>query len=524
MRVSLCHRALGLGLGFFAVGCTPGAGGGGSSTGMDTDSCTPGTLHCRCEASVCEAGLVCASGICIPDDDTSATSLVSTSGITSDVTSSGSGTGPGTTASTGESMSTSTGAPTECDDGPGPSPSCPAEAPFCTAEGVCADCTGIPSCADVDPQAPVCDAASGQCVQCTASATQACGGATPICDPATNTCVACEAHAQCPSGACDFATGECFPEAGALWVDANGPCGSGTEDDPFCEIQDAVGTLAPGSKAVVHVRPGTYKTKIDVDGGVVVAIVGEGGAAPALDVGKDALLVNENARVYLDRLRIVGSAIDAAKGLVCLNAKVWADSVEITSREGGAIHAIGCQLRLRRDRIYLNPGGGLLLDKGSVYLENTFVTSNGGSFSMYGGMSLTGGVTVEAVYTTIVGNNADDTVAESIHCAGNGTVVLRNSIMFGQSQGTSFSCDASQASDSVVDSPLLEGGENVVIEPTAQSQWFKNAAGGDFHVTPSAPFADRGVWRAGDPGVDYDGDVRPTVDASSDWAGADRLP
>lgn len=472
---------------------------------------------------MCEAGLVCASGICIDDADTSATSLMSSTVTTSDVTGTETGTGPGTTASTGEATSTTTGTPTECDGGPGPSQDCPTEAPFCTAEGICADCTGIPACADVDPATPVCDAASGQCVECTAGDAQKCGGATPICDTATNTCTACEAHAQCSSGACDFATGECFPEVGALWVDSDGTCGNGTEDDPFCEIQHAVATLSPGSKTVVRVRSGTYKTKVDVTGGVIVAIVGDGGVLPAIDVTNDALLVNDGARVFLDRLRVVGSAMSPTRGLVCLNAKVWADRVEFSSREGGAIHAIGCDLQLRRTRIYTNAGGGLLLDKGSAYLENTFVTSNGSAFSSHGGMSLTGGVAVEAVYTTIVGNIADALVADSIHCSGAGTVVLRNSVLFGKPQGTSLSCDTSAASDSVVDSQLLEGGENVVVEPSVQSKWFKDPANYDFHVSADAPFGDRGVWRLGDPGVDYDGDSRPAVDRSADWAGADRL-
>lgn len=521
MRVSLSCRALGLGVGFFAAACTTGGGGNESSSGVDSDACTPGALNCMCEAGGCEAGLVCASGFCVAGSDTSATDVVSTSATTTDTSVTGSG--PGSTGSSGDSMTT--GTPPDCDDGPGMSQQCPAQLPYCTAAGTCVDCSGLASCADIDAATPACDAGTGLCVECTATDAQACSGATPVCDPGQNACVKCDAHEQCSSGACDLENGTCFPDGAALWVDRQATCGgAGTQDDPFCEIQDAVVKIAPGTPTVVHVLPGPgpYKTKIDVGSNVVAAIVGEGGS-PVIDVDIDALLVNEQARVFLHKLRFVGSSIMAGKGLVCLSADVWADGVEFTSRKAVALDAVGCQLELRRSRVYLNPGGGLKLNSGSTRLENSFVTSNGTNFSLYGGVLLSNLGELTAVYSTIVGNNSDQN-ADSIHCNDPGPVALRNVVLFGQSQATSVSCDGAVASDSIVDSMLLAGGRNVMVEPLAQSTWFKDAPGGDFHVKDAAPFADLGRWRAGDPRVDYDGEARPDVDLSSDWAGADRLP
>ena len=97
-------------------------------------------------------------------------------------------------------------------------------------------------------------------------------------------------------------------------------------------------------------------------------------------------------------------------------------------------------------------------------------------------------------------------------------------VLFGQSQATSVSCDGATASDSFVDTMKFAGGDNVTVEASAQSAWFTGAATGDFHVKAGAPFAALGRWRTGDPAVDYDGDPRPDVDDSPDWAGADRLP
>ncbi|SFD58390.1 hypothetical protein SAMN02745121_00735 [Nannocystis exedens] len=343
-----------------------------------------------------------------------------------------------------------------------------------------------------------------------------------MCDPAANACTSCVAHEQCPSGACNIATGACFEDA--LWVDRQAACdGDGSEEAPFCEIQDAIATIPTDTPTIVRVRSGptTYKTKIDVGSNLIVAIAGEGGSA-TIDVDVDALLVNDDARVYLKDLRFVGSSMSAGNGLVCLNAEVWTDRVEFSSRESVAVDAIGCTLQIRRSRLYANPGGGIKVDKGKARIENSFVTSNGGNFSQYGGVHVVSGGELDIVYSTIIGNNSDAT-ADSLHCADPGPVTLRNVVLFGQSQATSVSCDGATASDSLVDSNLLAG-RNVTVEVSAQSAWFKDAASGDFHVKAGAPFAELGRWRTDDPAVDYDGDPRPDVDLAPDWAGADRLP
>jgi len=59
---------------------------------------------------------------------------------------------------------------------------------------------------------PVCNDATGECVQCTSAAGAACTGATPLCDTTSNTCVACLTNSDCSmSGAseCALATRTC---------------------------------------------------------------------------------------------------------------------------------------------------------------------------------------------------------------------------------------------------------------------------------------------------------------------------
>lgn len=519
MSVSLFCRGLGLGLGFIAAACTPTSGKPDeSSSEADSDACSPGALNCVCEANHCDPGLVCASGYCV---DAGVATDSSDTVVTSSATTSTTGTESGTTGSSGDSMTTEA---QQCDDATGASDQCPNGAPYCV-EGSCVDCSALASCAEVDADAPACDGASGLCVECTDVDASACSGGTPVCDAALQTCVKCAQHDECSSGACDILSGACFPDADTLWVDRKASCsGEGTEASPFCEIQDAVKAISPGAPTIVRVVAGVtpYTTKIDVGSGVIAALIGEGGS-PAIDVDLDAMLVNDGARVYLNALRFVGSSMNAGNGLVCIGAEVWTDRVDLSSREAVAIDAFDCTLRLRRSRVYANLGGGIKVNGGSTTIENTFVTSNGTGFAQYGGVYVSNTAELSVVYSTIVDNNADAN-ADSIHCVGSNTVALRNSMLFGQTAASSVICDDAIASDSVVDSMFLAGGRNVVIEPFAQSSWFKDAGGGDFHVKDGAPFADLARWRVGDPGVDYDGDARPAVELASDWAGADRLP
>ena len=85
---------------------------------------------------------------------------------------------------------------------------------------------------------PVCDAASGMCVQCTATAPGECTGATPLCDTMAgsatlNTCVACNVNSDCTSltAAECSPTHTCVPCTGNAACTARGTttvCGAGT--------------------------------------------------------------------------------------------------------------------------------------------------------------------------------------------------------------------------------------------------------------------------------------------------------
>lgn len=524
MRLPRLLCGLGLGVGLVAgVACQPTGPGTASesSGGSETEGCTPGTANCTCGADdSCEPGLVCAAQTCV--DGGVETTSTTTNPVTT--TSDEGTTEPGTVSGTSGDSSSSTGPvgpecePSEgivndaCDD--------PA-APYCGPGAVCGGCDAI-DCAAVSAGTPACDAVSGLCVQCTAEVKDACAGTTPICDAASSTCVGCSDHASCASGACDFATGACF--ASILYVDRAATCdGDGSPEAPFCEISDAVAKVSAVEPTVVRVKPSpsAYIKSVVVATNRKVAIVRDGNNTAKLEVdGLDSLVVNDGATLYVQNLQI--SKGDVNKGVFCLTGStVWLERTNIVDRKGLGIEGVACEINLRQSRIYLNLAGGLKLNGGGVNLVNSFVVSNGNSFSMVAGATLTNKATLSAVYSTFADNDGKAGVEDSLECAGQGEVALRNSILFGQSDASSVDCAGATATNSVFDSAALTGEGNVTIK-LLDPGWFVAPESGNFSIVADTPFKDVAVWRTGDPGGDYDGDPRPSDDGAADYVGADR--
>lgn len=507
-------------MGLAAAGACNGGPSQDTSASSEDGDCAHGTENCFCEDdSDCGPGLVCASRQCTPSGDASA----STSEVGGE-TSSGTTSEPGSSSeSDGDSSGHGeTGVPAcdpeegvvngDCDD-PG--------RPYCNADGECVGCVELGGCDALPDISPVCNAASGLCVQCTADDVGACSGTTPVCS-SMNLCTGCKDHEQCDSGACNFATGACFDQI--LYVDRAAVCatGDGSQESPYCEIQDAVGNALPGELTVVKVKssPGSYAKQIQIGAGRTVAIVRDGNGAVTLSVPDlDPVVVNDAAMAFLYNLRITGGAL--SKGVLCLNASVWLDRVQIDKREGHAIDAFGCMLTVRRSKIYDNQAGGVKASDGNTRIENSYIVQNGNSFGEVAAISLSNNAELEVVYSTIADNDAKNGLGDSLDCNAAGAVSLRNTILFGKTAATSVMCPAVTIKDSVVDSMSLTG-TGVVHEPDLDPAWFIAPATGNFAIKVDTPFKDNAVWRAGDPAIDYDGDQRLADDGAMDYSGADR--
>jgi hypothetical protein len=463
-----------------------------------------------------------------------------TSPTTTPPTTTGTETGDPPTTTTTDDPDTTAG-PTEC-EGEGLTPACPASTPYCH-DGLCTDCTALAedACAEMDPTAPVCDGGTGLCSACTE-------------------------HEQCATGACRFATGECFAESNRLWVDNTfGGCaaGTGSEDNPFCTVVEAVDVLNGQAgmepwAIFVASSPNPYEGTIDPGGGRPIAIIGP-------SAGLAATLYNENAytidlwaqspETYLAHL-----TIDRGFGGTAIRCNTGVAVATDCNFVGGdtAADVSGCSLRLRRsavstgglgmmvtaggtlladETVFEDSSGGIVVDGGTAelyrsvvrnhYVEGGITVINGGELVLHNsmvyynqyandGVFFAGGGTVEVVHSTIIGAFTCGAMA--------GPSSIRNSIVMGQPFEAGLECVGTAVDQSVVNMGVGQGAGNVQADDSDMGTIFVNPVTGmaaDWHVLPGSIPMDVAVHQPGDPLVDFDGDPRPTMAGAADYAGAD---
>ena len=407
------------------------------------------------------------------------------------VESSSSGTSSGGTdteasSSTGESSSTTTGpmpcaSDEECTD---------PDAPFCGTNGECGTCDGSAdpdaACAGFDPTLPLC--VGGACVQCTAAAPEACTGTTPLCDDATNTCVPCTEHGQCGEAACNLYTGACLPGD----ADAIAHVGPGQE---FVNLTLAVASIPADAEGTVVVHQANYDEAVTVSGNRMLAFLAADGDAPTWAViagGMPQLTVPMGSTVLMDGLRLSGNANDV--GLRVDGGRAWVD----------------------QSRIVQNTGGGILAENAAeLTLRSSFVGGNEDVDAIF-----IDGSRLDMLYTTGGGGNGAFGEARALSCAAGSDVTVRSSIIVAIDDVPELACIGATITNTATETAVVGSG-NQALGPI-QATWFTNYAQGDFSLAdPPTAVAMTAVWTTGDPLTDIDGDPRPAVDGTPDYAGAD---
>lgn len=455
----------------------------------------------------------------------SETSLDATSGPES---STGSPDPTSTSASTTTTGTETTTAGSDCTpDGDGhPDPACPPDQPYCVA-GACFSCENI-NCSSVAPEEPLCNESTGLCVACL------CDDASPVCDPTAHTCSGCTAHSDCPMSACDLWTGACFPSSDTLWVDKGDGCddaGPGDEEIPLCGLDvafDRIGAAAPGHQAV-RVRPGSYAvtSTLRVPADHVVAVVhATGNPGPpfvAITAAiSSALAVDPGGKLIVDTLHVPKSSIH---GVVCTMGTAWLDRLTVSDAAMSGIVADGCELVVRRSVLVSNVIGGVQLSGGSLRLENSYISENGNPTTGVGGVYMTDGASLTAVYSTWIDNRGPVGTPFSVACSDDGpkeNSAIRNSLAI--NPGFNTLCDGAIV-DSTGWSTDVVTGDNLSIAFADRAKYLTpdGSLPGVYRVVAGSGLEGLGVWEQGDPAVDFDGDLRPTGDNSPDFAGADRL-
>ncbi len=407
MRLSPTHWASWLQFGvFLGVACTNPTS--TTTEGADTTTgnmdCSVGSVGCQCTpGGTCDGNLVCASKICVPLDDTS-TGVTETNTDTDQPTA-------GTDTSVGE-----------CGAGERPAQRGlrARRALLQHAGRLCAVLRHRQLRGDRSGHAGLRRDQRPAALPAPRATRSGCTGATPVCDPETQTCHACTQHEECTSGACDIATGACFPAGTRCQVDGAGDCddaGSGSEAEPLCTISEALTRIAVEPQAVL-VRPAVYDEPLAVPAMSVVAIVRVGDGAVEITGSADATLgLGSQARVYLDGLEIRDNELGS--GVACDAGELWIDRSRIRQHHVSGVSAVDCDVRVRASVLYKNLGEGVFASGGSVKLENSFITENGDKANAdnpRGGVALAGGAAATLVYVTLVGNNAYTGGGLSVEC------------------------------------------------------------------------------------------------------------
>ncbi len=410
----------------------------------------------------------------------------------------------------------SSGGGLECTRASALDDACPAAAPYCH-DGACAPCTAFDPgfCADLDPARPVCDEDGGRCVECTA-AEPLCDAAEPLCAPDLE-CRGCWKHAQCPDSACDLGTGACMPTTTVVWVDP-GACpgpGAGTEGDPFCELRSAL--QLPVDVLTIRLRAGSIQSEqLSVGQARTVAVRGEGGRPRLSSAGSYVVNASNGARLLLAGVDV----LDGDPALHCSSAALWLEDVVVRPGPGGAVLGTHCDLHVGRSQIVDRDGHAIeLRGRSTLALASSILGLDGTPDAATHAVYLRDESRAVITYSTLAANRSA-LPAASLRCEPGASATLRSSIALALASD-SIDCDALDAAHNVVDVPL-PGEANVEVAALSPA-WFVDLTRGDFHVADVAatPFGGLGVWAAGDPYEDVDGDLRGPAAPGVDVVGAD---
>jgi hypothetical protein len=372
---------------------------------------------------------------------------------------------------------------------------CTDPTPHCL-DGECVDCGGMPNgdaaCVELNIETPVC--ADTGCVQCDADNDEACQEDKLICDLEMNVCAKCTEHDQCPDSACNLDMGGCIEQPNIMHVDGsaivNCNMRDGTEAMPYCTLEDALSKISGEALIYLHAKSSgaAYQEVNTVDDTIVLfGEPNDNGDLPSLQGLPDdpVLSVEPSGKLSLRNVKISRSDVEGLRVM----GTAWIEKSVVVD----------------------NDGDGIVVDGGTLIVENSFVGSEDDLSAVY---VKSGSATM--TYVTLV---AGDGMAAALSCDAGTTTVVRNSLLVAETETPELECVGAQVSDSALEQMVSDNKSLGSME----KDWFENYGKQNFHLTDNSPATihTAAKWRTGDPVTDIDGEPRPAIDGSDDFAGAD---
>lgn len=403
---------------------------------------------------------------------------------------------------------------------------CGGELPYCI-DGDCVGCQNL-SCPDIEPTKPACNENLGLCVECNEHS-DCSMPEKPACNADTATCESCSSHDQCEQTACNLEIGQCFPTNKVLYVDNttdqvitcsdDNPGWGLSKEKPLCTLQEAMTRLIPGASMTIKLKSGQKTQNLPSTvpmGDHTVAIVRYGLQVPSLLLsGADpALTVQSGNTVFMYDIAIYNSSALSDPLIECEDSRLWIDHQRIFTGKS-AIGAVDCRVHVRRSTIYGHTVGAIDVSGTDValaklWLENTYVTDNTGM--KFGAVRLGGKASADILYSTIALNASP---VSPIDCYNDwsGTLTVRNSAIVDSKDHFSAGCGA------VTPINTYESSEG---DKAKLGSVFAGFAAGVFQAKFNGDLMNKAIWKMGDPRVDNDITLRPTMSGALDYAGADR--
>jgi hypothetical protein len=368
-------------------------------------------------------------------------------------------------------------------------------------------CTASTECA---PPLPVCDLATGTCVECLVGA-ECTDPARPACG-ADHTCRPCTDDTECGSEVC-LLDGTCADAGRILYATPTGTGPACTAADP-CTADVAI-TLVDATRDIVKLRPGAYVRTATLQIAVPTILAATGAIfeaqlpttfEPLLAAGADLVVIGLHTQSAGN-----GTGVNCFGGTtlalhrVTLSGGLWGMSLSCA--------LVADALTITGMTYY-----AMSVSQAPITMTNSMIVRNGG-------MSIIGGIYLNQVpsgtieHTTIADNQKTENMGAEhggLSCVESPNVVIASTILWGnEAPSIDPACNVRH---SVVDPGYPLGPDNVSMDPQ-----FVSAATGDYHLMPASPV--RGI--ASPTSVvdhDFDREPRPQPAGTIADPGADEIP
>lgn len=341
--------------------------------------------------------------------------------------------------------------------------------------------------------------------------------------------------------------------ANVIYVDANGPNdpGTGTFDDPFGRIQDAIDASIDGD--IIEIQPGVYSGPRNyelVPKGKSITIKSVNPGEPNIVVNTiidpngagRGFLFDGEPNCTVSGLTITNGYTGASGGAIAcyVSSPTISNCIFHNNRaviDGGGIYCqdsnatiAGCIIRKNSTTFY---GGGLAFSFGHPLIKNCLISDNNASYGQGGGIHRFNAGKCVLTNCTLVKNSA--TSGGALYCWG-GTIVMNNSILWANdaSQGPEIAVTPYSGLSGGVTASYsnVRGGEAMVYDPCNVFVW------GDSNIDTNPLFASfdpngdsefwdlhlqsaYGRWDTNSQSWISDSNTSPCIDAgdpNSDWS------